>query len=542
MSFLQRIKFQADRRLLSYSWWWILFAGLIPAWADDQKPPHATLTEKINHRIRESWAKNNVQPAPAASDAEFLRRVSLDLAGKIPAPAEIREFLADPTPAALKRQKLVDKLLESPRYIVHFSNLWREELLPELSSDPQLQFLMPSFNAWLRDQLIDNDSYADLVRELVTMPIAPSAEMNRGIIEEGNRVSPVAFYQAKGGKPENLASGVARVFLGVRIECAQCHNHPFDHWKQEEFWSFAAFFAGVSRQQNGDFGGPLMFSGKKRSLSIPEKDKVVEARFLSGQSPDWGSHEDGRALLAEWLVRPDNPYFARAAVNRLWGRLIGVGIVEPIDDFSEQNLPSHPDLLDEMAQDFAAHNYDLKYLLRAIIASEAYQLSSRQTHPSQEDPRLFAKMALKGMTFDQLFDSLTEATGFFERNRGGRGTIFPDDETLPRAQFQQLFGGENDGLVDRTTSILQALAMMNSPFIAQQTGPQGTGTLQAILELPGLSTNERVEALYLAVLSRPPTAKEIERIQIHLQGKEEPQALRDLFWALLNSSEFLFNH
>jgi hypothetical protein len=493
------------------------------------------LVERINQRIRERWIAEKVVSAAVADDAEYLRRVSLDLAGQIPTVAEVRQFLDNP--AADKRKAVVRELLDGPRYIVHSSNVWRAELLPEASSDPQLQFLMPSFEAWLKDQLIDNDSYADLARKLVAYKIEPG--LGRNIYESAGGVSPVAFYQAKEGKPENLAAGTARVFLGLRIECAQCHDHPFDSWKQQQFWSFAAFFSGVSRPRAGDFAGALADIPDQKKLTIPLLKTEVEAQYLTNLKPDWKPNETARENLANWLTSKTNPYFAKAAVNRVWGQLFGVGIVNPVDDFSEANVPSHPELLNELAEAFVESNYDLKFLLRVLTATEAYQLTSRVSDPSQEVPQHFARMSPKGLTPSQLFDSLAQATGFLDLSRNVQA--FGVDESRPRTEFQQAFSNDSDLATERQTTILQALAMMNGRFLAESVKPE-KGILAAVSYFPDMTLEERIETLFLATLSRKPTASELPKLVKHCEGRELKVALGDIFWALLNSTEFILNH
>lgn len=488
----------------------------------------------IDTRIRERWQEESIVPAKPANDAEFLRRVSLDLSGQVPSISLVRQFLGDPSPD--KRRKIVQSLLESPRYIVHFSNVWRAELLPEVGTNPQLQFLMPSFQAWLKDQLIDNDSYAELARRIITLPIV--SQLTPGMMAQGE-VSPLAFYLAKEGKPENLAAGTARVFLGLRIECAQCHDHPMDNWKQEQFWRFAAFYSGVSPQQMGDAIGGLIDNPSRRELTIPEKKTVVEARFLDESAPDWTPTSKPRTNLADWLTSKSNPYFAKAAVNRVWGRLFGVGLVDPVDDFSESNVPSHPELLEELAFQFAAADYDLKFLFRVLTATEAYQLTSTVSDTSQLPPQRFARMTPKGLSPEQLFDSLVLATGYFERNP--RTQQFFVDDTRPRAEIQEVFSNETDPPTERQTSILQALALMNGRLIAQITSSP-TGLLGSTTTFPGLSRAERVATLFLATLGRFPTEEETTRLVKYCEGKELKTALSDILWALLNSTEFLTNH
>ena len=506
-----------------------------PVATGEQQVAEDRLIELINRRIIDRWEQDQVVPAWDSDDAEFLRRVYLDLAGQIPPVSAVRTFLADKDP--FKRRKVVRDLLESPRYIVHFSNVWRAELLPEVSADPQLQFLMPSFEAWLKDQLIDNDSYAELARQLVSFKITGQA--GRSAIEAGGTVSPVAFYQAKEGKPENLAAGTARVFLGLRIECAQCHDHPFDNWKQDQFWSFAAFFSGISRQQMGDVAGPLSDAPQRRVLDIPGKKTAAPALYLNGTEPDWQADQATRENLATWLTATDNPYFAKAAVNRVWGRLFGVGLVDPVDDFSEANTPSHPELLNELAAAFAASGHDLKFLLRVLTATRAYQLTSTLSDPSQEPPQRFARMAIKGLSPEQIFDSIAEATGHFERNRRNAGIV--GDDTRPRNEIQDAFSNDTDPPTERPTTILQALAMMNGQFVTSVTDPK-SGTLAAVIHFPDLTTSERIETLYLATLGRMPRPDEVQKLTAYCTDRERPEALSNIFWALLNSSEFILNH
>src|SRR5262249_21536713 len=231
------------------------------------------------------------------------------------------------------------------------------------------------------------------------------------------------YYLAKEFKPENLAAGTARIFLGINVECAQCHHHPFADWKREQFWSFAAFFAGVKSQRLQDFLQPGNEDLEKHELTIPGTEKVMQAKFLDGTEPVWKEKRGGRATLAEWMTSPDNPYFARAAANRTWAYFFGTGLVEPLEEMvGSQNAPSNPELLDLLAKEFVAHKFDLKYLMKAITSSRAYQLSSVTTHKGQSDPTLFARMPLRGLTGEQLFDSVAAATGY--RDAGGGDDLF----------------------------------------------------------------------------------------------------------------------
>ncbi len=258
-----------------------------------------------------------------------------------------------------------------------------------------------------------------MVRELITAGQPARGGPNPTFIEQfsvntDEGTSPLSFYQAKQFKPENLAEVTARMFLGVRLGCAQCHNHPTASWKRERFWEYTAFFAGIQPQgppRPRPQGPAEEVKPALREIKIPDTNKIARAKFLDGKSPVWKENDDSRMVLAEWMTSKENPYFARATVNRVWSYFFGAGIVEPVDEMvGADNQPSHPQLLDDLAKDFAAHDFDVKYLVLAITSSKAYQLSSARTHPSQDEPRQFSRAPLLGMTPEQLYDSVAEAT------------------------------------------------------------------------------------------------------------------------------------
>ena len=500
------------------------------------------LATEIDGLIRRRLAAENVTAAPVADDAEFLRRVFLDLGGRIPPSTRVRRFLADRDPD--KRRKVVDELLDSSRYVVHFSNVWRKALLPETQADPQTRVLVPAFEAWLRQKLTDDTSYSEMVREIVTVPLAASRNP-REIPGQADRPSPLAFYQAKQIKPENLAASTARTFLGIRIECAQCHDHPFDNWKQNDFWSFAAFFAGMERQGRGGFLAAIREVADRRKLKIPGTETSVGPVFLDGSRPLPTQTRGARQLLADWMITAENSYFAKAAVNRLWSQMFGIGLVDPPDDFTADNPPSHPKLLDLLASEFASHNFDVRHILRSIVASDAYQRTSRQTDPSQQKPRLFSRMAVKGLSPEQIFDSLAQATGYVpvavDRTSTGPGAL-----DSVRSEFVDLFGDDSSRPTQQRTTILQALALMNGGLVSEATSLDRSRTLTAVVEFPALGTGDRVEALFLAALGRRPGAKRLAALVAYVDAggvtRDPAAALADVFWALLNSSEFLLNH
>jgi len=507
--------------------------------ADDAR----NLADRIDRHLESRWQADGIVPAAPADDAEFLRRVSLHIGGRIPTVSEARRFLREASPE--KRTALVTELLDSPQYLTNFSNFWRQVMMPEGNTDFQARAQLPGFEAWLRQHLSRNTHYDAIVRELLTVPLDTGRPMNSPLDGMGT-ATPLGFFQSKQVKPENLAAATSRMFLGLRIECAQCHDHPQDVWKRQQFWGYAAFFAGIERvDRNEEFVGRVKEVFDRRELTIPdpEVDRVVQATFLDGASPQWRTRVSSRRELADWITSKKNPYFARATVNRLWGHFMGVGFVNPVDDFSGTNPPSHPELLDEIAADFAAHDFDLKYLIRAITQTRAYQLSSRKSDASQDQPQQFARMTVQGLSGEQLFDSLASAVGFFEPTQQQNAVFAPMG---PRAEFLELFAPDNHSATERQTSILQALALMNGQFTTTATSLENSATLAAIVEFPWMKDADRIETLYLATLSRKPRDEELSRLTRYVASggpsQSQKSALADVFWALLNSSEFLFNH
>lgn len=523
------------------------------AGASAQTPPDAAaLAAQIDRHLGGRWAQAKVQPAPRGGDAEFVRRLYLDVAGRIPSVAETLSFLADPR--ADRRQRLIERLLASPRYASHFAAVYRALLIPEAGNNFFVRFQQGSFEDWLKQQLASNAGYDRLTQRLLTANVAEPGSFTGVGITSGP--SPLAFYFAKEFKPENLAAGAARVFLGVRVECAQCHNHPFANWKREQFWAFAAFFSGIQSQQAGDIVVPKGDKKDSKELTIPGTQTLVQARFLDGTQPKLAKNLPTRDVLADWVVAGSNPFFARAAVNRTWAYFFGTGLVEPIDEMiGSTTTSSHPELLDLLAREFAKRQFDLKFLIRAITLSEAYQRTSAGTDPEQGAPALFARMPLRGLTPEQLFDSLVLATGFQGGQDGNDGLLAAlTGKPAVRDQMLTKFANTSERATLAQTSILQALTLMNGKLVADATSLERSETLAALLAAPFLNTAERLDTLYLATLSRAPTARERDRalafIDEAVRAAREDRARRtaydhavaDVFWALLNSSEFSLNH
>lgn len=531
---------------------WVLLA--LPYWscraaADELRTPVGpslsgaaleplALAELVDRHLRRAWEEAGVVPAAAADDAEIMRRLYLHIVGKIPTAAEARDFLDSTAPD--KRWQLVEELLSRAAFATHMASVLRELLLPGASNNPQTVDLIPPLEAWLRLRLAEDTPYDRLVYELLTARLQAPAVM-QGLRAPPRRPSPASFYQYHEYKPENLAANVARVFLGVQVQCAQCHDHPFARWKRAEFWSLAAFF---TSEDVTAAAGMALGGTPGRSVKIPdlEPETVVNAAFLDGSSPDWNAEPHSRAALAKWIIKLDNPYFARACVNRLWEHFFGRALVEPVDDLDAAENANLAPLLDLLAQQFAYHRYDLKYLVRAIVATQAYQRSSRAATHAPEALELFARMPVQHLTADQLFDSLLVATGY--RERRPRGQPFnPFDQDTPRAVFRARFGNQTGRRTDPQTSILQALALMNGRFVSEAADLDSGELLGAVAQAPYLDTAGRIETLFLATLSRRPQAAELAELCGYVErSKDKHAALADIYWALLNCAEFALNH
>jgi hypothetical protein len=527
------------RRLVSAA----LFTTLLVSGAAGQAPPAARdLSARIDAHIQQRCAEQGIELAPRCSDAQFLRRLHVDLTGRIPSTATTRSFLADTDP--LKREKLIDRLLDSPAYVSNFSEFWRDLLMPEAENNQVLQYVALELDAWLRKQLSDNTPLDQFVRQIITVPLTGNAQGPYAFYSERPNPLPTAFFAAKDVKPENLATATARLFLGMRVDCAQCHDHPFADWKREQFWKFAAFYGGIDRQSTNPFSALVdAFSRGKVSvlqISIPETDQVVPATFLDGTPPPFDG-QTPREMLAEWITARDNPYFARAAVNRYWAHCFGRGLVEPIDDLLVAPA-THPELLDELAVAFRESGYDVKYLLRALLNSEAYQRSSESADLSQQAIESYSRKLPRKMLPREVLASVYEAMG----RRLERVTADPyrrANLATSDAQFQQLIAGFHERPILRSSSPLEALLMLNGELIGEAAAENGQTLVAGLLDFPLFDDAERLRTLFLATLSREPTAEELQRLQDRLNGisddLQRKEFFADVMWALLNSTEFV---
>jgi hypothetical protein len=534
---------------------WILCAAAVMAapvcarGEETEKDQVLALSRRIDEIIAARQREAGVSPAPRGDESTYFRRLNLDLVGRIPTLTDHRDFLDNPDPD--KRWEWVERFLAADTYAKHFASVWRTHIL---GSNVQQQFagFGPGFELWLTERLKSNAPYSRIVHDILTAGGDNQARFGG----QGMNASPAAFYVVNENKPENLAAATTRNFLGVKLECAQCHAHPFAKWTRDQFWEFAAFFAsGGPRNLRAPGLQPAQNNNARaREIKIPGTEKVVRAKFLSGQEPVWKDSEAPSATLAEWVTAADNPYFARATVDLVWGYFFGMSLLEPIMEPSDDSPITYPELLDDMARQFTVHNFDLKFLIKAIVHTEAYQRASTGlTKASKEDYNLFVRMPVRGLTPEQLFDSVAEATHFEQSLAAVNPYVQPfgNQPQSPRAQFLGKFTNQ-ERRHETQTSILQALFMMNGKFLAERIQPENNLSFNTLLNSIDAATGKalpsakRIESLYIWVLARLPRPEETERLVRYVDSGgpmgDPRRAMADVYWSLLNSAEFMLNH
>ncbi len=492
--------------------------------------PHANV---IDEQLFSRLAELRIPPSPPAEDDRFLRRVSLDLTGQLPLPDEIRAFLADSRPD--RRSRKIDELMERPEFLKNWE-LRFGDLLQITSA--RFQNGAGYYQAWLQSRLRENARWDAMVRELLTTMGNPN--------QSGGGA---ANYALDGPDPMARAERTAQRFLGLRMRCAQCHDHPFDIWTQEDYFGFAAFFARTEIISAS--GRPEVRLNPAGVVSHPRTGLPVAPRFLRGDTPEIAPGDDPRRALADWITRPDNPYFARAMANWMWAQFFGRGIVEPADDMSAANPPVHPALLDAIAKAFIESGYDLRALMRMIVTSTAYGLSSRVLPENAADTRAFSHYQPRPLTAHQLADAIAQATDVpnVYANRAARPGITRAIDLFDPATPSLLLDAL--GRCPRTidcqpsgtpqVSLRQMLLLIGGDTIdARVSGLNGY--LSRLLEY-GAEPSDIVENLYLRTLSRLPNEAERSHWTEQLTSSDSIQeTAEDLFWALLNSREFAFNH
>ena len=482
----------------------------------------------------------NIIPSELCTEDEFCRRSYLDCVGRMPTTEEVKAFMADKD--AKKRDKLIDKLVDLPE----FADFWALKWADVLRSSRKTIQLKGShvFQAWLREHFQKNTGMDEMVREIITA--------------SGNTfTNPPANYYRIAKDPQSLAETTAQLFLGVRMQCAKCHNHPFERWTQDDYYGLAAWFARVKTKPEPTVGAKpaapavgaeVVFIGRDGEVTQPRTQKVMKPRFPGIGDVDVKPGDDRRNGLAEWLTKPENPFFAKSVTNRVWFHLMGKGIVDPVDDFRDSNPSCNDELLDALSKDFSKNKFDMKLLVKTIMKSRTYQLSAQPTETNREDNKYFSHAVTKLLTAEQLLDALCDATAVPEKfaglPAGTRAIQLPDGEV--NHPFLKTFGQparelacecerESDG------NLAQALQLINGPTVNEKIR-NPNNRLGKLLGAK-MTDDAILTDLYYAALSRPPFDDEKKLALAHInKGVDKRKAWEDVLWALINTREFLFRH
>lgn len=516
-----------------------VFASNEPSKSNASQRDPLPIAAAIDREITNALLAAKIPASLPVGDLEFLRRASLDIIGRIPTVERAMAFAADKDPN--KRHKALDELLADREYGTHFGTIWYHLLV--VPNDDNRKLVRHSFADWLADQFNQDRGWDRIVSDILTV----EGDVNEHPAAVFWLANSMLEKQEAKLKPQAAVASATQRFLGTQYQCAECHNHPFTGFKQTDFWSLAAFFGKVNlehaskkatKDPSSDPGVREKAPGQA-SIEIPEKDGVlVTAKF-----PDGTAHSSGaaslRAEFAKWCTSPSNDLFAKAAVNRLWAHFFGRGLVEPVDDFREGNDPSHPELLRLLAEEFKASGYDLKHLIRCICETQAYQGSSDASVDNTNDDKMFSHMALKTMSAEVLLKSLTTAAGHDllsspkNPNAGAK-----KNAASPMGQFIAQFNtAEEPDLPDYAHGVPQVLRLMNSGDLEKS-----CPTLDKLTSAGGIPA-KTIEGLYWAALSRPPRPTEMQKMTAFVAKSGGGQkAYHDVYWILLNSSEFVLNH
>ena len=531
--------------MLRYQGQAAVFSAAVPLGAAVENLPEPR--NFIDDYVFANLKEIGIPPSPICDDATFLRRVSLDIAGRLPTETETAEFLADSENQ--KRDQVIERLLKSPGYADYFANKWTT-LLKNRRDDASDITSNFAFHAWIRDSLLANVPYDQLVRELLAAT---------GTVI-GN--PPVAWYK-RVKEPKEQLEDVAQLFLGVRLQCAQCHHHPFERWSQDDYYSLSAFFTQVGRKPTATAGEDLIFH--KRGIAMAKNVKtgieLTPAAFgdSMGEIP---ADRDPRLDLADWMASPTNPFFARALVNRYWKHFFNRGLIEPEDDIRDTNPPTNPELLSALEQHFVSSHYDLKDLVRVITQSRAYQLSSLPNEHNLVDRQNYSRYYPRRLQAVVMLDAIDDLAGsktvFANLPPGTRAIALPDNSYNNASAFLRVFGRPDNASVcecerSQSSNLAQSLHLLNSSEIRNKLSV-GNGRA-AELAKSKAAIGDRVRELYAIAFSREPRPEELETAVSYLTEPESgdrnetvenrtptPQDFRDLIWALMNTKEFLFNH
>jgi hypothetical protein len=486
----------------------------------------------IDEHVFNKLKKLGIPSSPLSDDAMFARRVFIDITGRLPTAAQAKKFIEDKSPN--KRDSLIDLLLDSPGYGDYFANKWamvlRNKRVPNNTS---LSF---RFHDWVRRALQENMPYDQFARSILAAS---------GDIEE----NPAASWFTQVNTVTAQAEDAAQLFLGLRVQCARCHHHPFERWSQNDYYSFQAFFSQVGLKPNrrGLANSTIFHKGGKATARNPRTKEDMKPAGLGAEPLDVPAYEDPRHSLVDWMARPDNPFFARALVNRYWKHFFGRGIVDPEDDMRVTNPPSNPELLDGLAKSFIDNKFDLKKLVRTICRSTTYQLSSEPNEYNLTDRQNFSSFYPRRLKAEPLYDAINQVAGtdvnFAGMPKGTRAVQLPDSGF--NDYFLLVFGtpvAASACECERSSeaNLAQSLHLLNSTDIQGKLS-SGVGRCQKLAADTERSETQKITELYYCAFARPPSAGELKLVLDFLERKtNKRQGLEDVLWALFNTKEFLF--
>lgn len=501
--------------------------GLTMAWPEDAKPANY-----VDDFIFDKLKKLRVLPAAACDDPTFVRRAYVDILGILPTAEETRSFLADTAPD--KRAKLIDTLLERPEFNELWAMKWADLLRVQTVPNQVDRKALNRYNDWLRNAITTNKPIDQLVRELLSA-------------QGGNFTEPAVNFYVAEPNPLQMAENVAQVFMGIQLKCAQCHNHPFERWTMDDYYSFAAFFAQVGQKGSSDPRERIVFDRRGGEVNHIKDNRAMAPKFLGGDTPDC-TGKDRRAVLADWLTAPDNPWFAKTIGNRVWAQFLGRGITDPPDDVRVTNPPTHPELEEALAKRLIDVKYDLRAIVRDICNSYTYQMSTQPRNETVTDKRNFAYQNVRRLGAEQLLDAIAKVTEskvkFPVLPLGANAAQVADGNS--GNYFLGLFGRPARSTVctcERRAepTLAQVLHLINGDTMTNALNASG-GRLEKLASSQ-LTPGQMAEDIWLAAYSRTPTTDEQAYVENYINtAADKKVAIEDVMWSVLNSKEFVFNH
>ena len=510
-----------------------VFRAIVPHGAPLAELPDFKPNGEIDRLSAEKWKKLGLKPSPVCDDATFIRRITVDLCGRLPTMEEAKAFLDNQT--ADKRTKLIDRLLESPDYPGYFATRWGVILRnSNLAGADQAAY---AFHNWIRDSIARNRPYDEFVRGIV----AASGEW-----QDAPAIN--WYWQSRDDQLHQVTADTGQLFLGIRLQCARCHHHPYERWGQEDYYGLSGFFTRLGRKSFGQpppyYAASNVTTGERNPLT----NKTPEPKYPNGEYAKFTSEQDPRHALVDWMTQPNNPYFAKAQVNRLWGHFLGRGLVHEVDDMRETNPPSNPELLNWLSQQFVEHKYDVKHIIRQIVTSQVYQLSSEPISDNRNDRQNFARYYARRLPAEVFHDALDQSCGtrtkFNNMSANARAVDLPHEgfgsyllDTFDRPKRVTVCECERS----TGATLAQVLLLANSDEIENKVA-DGKGRVAKMFEAK-LPNPQIIQELFLASFSRYPTDAEIQATTRYLEQEGDLRKnVEDVLWTLLNSKEFMFNH